>query len=74
MSDLGSLSQFAGAVPHLPLRWYFDAEVEGVEWERLFLAGPRYAGHQLLVPEAGDYHSLPWRDHAALLVNNGRGV
>lgn len=74
MSDLGSLSTLASALPHLPLSWYLDAECQALERERVFLAGPQYVGHRLAVPESGDYATLPWRDHGNVLVNNGRSV
>lgn len=74
MSGLGSPSQFASALPHLPLEWYLDPRLEVAERERLFRMAPQYVGHRLLVPEAGDYYTLPWRDHGQVLVNHGLSV
>jgi choline monooxygenase len=74
MSGLGSMSQFSSALPHLPLRWYLDPTFETVEREGLFLKSPQYVGHELMVASAGDYFSLPWRDHGQVLVNDGRSV
>ena len=40
----------------------------------LFDAGPNYVGHELMVPDVGDYHTLAWMDHAKVLVRNAGGV
>ncbi|NDU85696.1 MAG: aromatic ring-hydroxylating dioxygenase subunit alpha [Ferrovum sp.] len=74
MSVLGSMSQISSVVPHLPLSWYADPAIEALEREKLFRFGPNYVGHELMVPEGGDYFSLPWRDHGQVLVNNGQSV
>src|SRR5438445_776081 len=40
----------------------------------LFDAGANYVGHSLMVPNVGDYHTLPWTDHARMLVHNDAGI
>ena len=57
--------------PHLPLAWYHYDAVLAAEQRWLFDAGPRYAGHALMVPRDGDYVSLAARRHAQLLVRDG---
>ena len=74
MSDIASLSQVRPASCQLPMSWYFDPEIFAREKAMLFDAGSNYAGHELMVPEAGDYQTLAWMDHAKLLVRNEAGV
>lgn len=57
-----------------PVQWYFDAAVFAEEKRRLFAAGPNYAGHERMVPNPGDYHTLAWMEHAKVLVRNASGV
>lgn len=74
MSDLPHPLQLTRAHCQLPMAWYFDAEVFAEEQARLFQAGPNYIGHELMVPQVGDYHTLAWMDHAKVLVRNAGGV
>jgi len=74
MSDLLSARQLKPADCQLPVSWYFDEEIFAREMQRLFEAGPNYVGHELMVPAAGDYHTLAWMDHAKVLVQNASGV
>jgi len=71
MSDLATLSRLAPAVSQLPVHWYFDEKIFELEKKLIFDAGPGYVGHQLMVPAAGDYRSLEWKDHGQLLLNGG---
>lgn len=74
MSNLASHSQVRPANCQLPMSWYFDPEIFAREKKLLFDAGSNYIGHELMVPEAGDYRTLAWMDHAKLLVRNDAGV
>src|SRR3989304_6071590 len=74
MSDLATPGQLAPARCQLPISWYFDPEIFALEKNLVFDAGPQYAGHELMVPRAGDYQTLAWMDHARLLVRNESGV
>ena len=67
-------SELKQATPQLPVSWYFDQRIFEMEKTLLFDAGPGYVGHELMVPNTGDYHTLEWRDHAQMLVRNGQGV
>ncbi|MBS1161273.1 MAG: Rieske (2Fe-2S) region [Proteobacteria bacterium] len=71
MSDVATLSRLAPAVSQLPVHWYFDEKIYELEKKLIFDAGPGYVGHQLMVPEAGDYRSLEWKDHGQMLLNGG---
>lgn len=74
MSDLSSnLSLTRTPVP-LPMRWYFDPAIERLERTLIFDTGPGYVGHELLVPNRGDYWVLDWLPGAPALVRDGDGV
>jgi phenylpropionate dioxygenase-like ring-hydroxylating dioxygenase large terminal subunit len=60
--------------PPLPIGWYFDPAWFERERELIFKQGPGYAGHALMVPEVGDYMTLPWTEHGKLLVRNADGA
>ena len=70
MSDIASLGRLKPSSAQLPVSWYLDPEIFALEKKRLFDAGPNYAGHELMVPNTGDYRSLEWMDHAKVLVRN----
>jgi len=74
LSDIASFQQVKPAQCQLPVAWYFDPEIFAREQNLLFDAAPRYVGHELMVPKAGDYCTLAWTDHAKVLVRNRRGV
>jgi phenylpropionate dioxygenase-like ring-hydroxylating dioxygenase large terminal subunit len=73
MSSLATPAQVRPARCQLPVSWYFDAEIFARE-QRLFAAGANYVGHELMVPNVGDYHTLGWMDHSRVLVRNASGV
>ena len=74
MTDIVSKAQLAPAVSQLPVSWYFDERVFELEKKLLFDAGPGYVGHELMVPEVGNYRSLEWLDHSKLLLRTDAGV
>ena len=74
MSDIASLARLKPASAQLPVSWYFDPEIFALEKKLLFDQGQNYAGHELMVPNVGDYHSLAWMDHGKVLVRNTGGV
>jgi choline monooxygenase len=74
MSDLSTLSIIGTASPQLPVHWYFDPRVYEIEKRLLFDSGPGYIGHELMVPNVGDYQTLDWLGHSKALVRNGNGV
>jgi phenylpropionate dioxygenase-like ring-hydroxylating dioxygenase large terminal subunit len=53
----------------LPVSWYFDPAIFERE-KRLFAAGANYVGHELMVPNVGDYRTLDWMDHSKVLVRS----
>ncbi len=70
MSHPARASELQATRCQLPVAWYFDPAIFALEKKLLFDAGPGYAGHELMVPNAGDYHTLAWMDHAKMLVRN----
>jgi choline monooxygenase len=74
MADVSQLKQLRPTSCQLPVSWYFDAQIFEQEKRLLFQAGPNYVGHELMVPNTGDWHTLAWMDHAKVLVRNHAGV
>jgi phenylpropionate dioxygenase-like ring-hydroxylating dioxygenase large terminal subunit len=75
MSDLSiSLAALARSRTQLPVNSYFDPELFRLEMELIFQSGPRYLGHELAVPEAGDHYALPHEGEGRALVRTDRGV
>ena len=70
MSNIASSAQVRRANCQLPMSWYFDPEIFAREKMLLFDAGSNYAGHELMVPNVGDYRSLGWLDDAKVLVRS----
>jgi len=72
MSDLSL--QLQQAASQLPVSSYFDAALFQREMDVIFQQAPRYVGHQLAVPEVGDYHTLPQEGEGRALLRTPRGV
>jgi choline monooxygenase len=72
MSDLSLQLQQAQA--QLPVTSYFDEALFQRELETIFQQGPRYVGHQLAVPNLGDYYALPHEGEGRALVRSANGV
>jgi choline monooxygenase len=74
MSNLATADRLRQSASQLPVSWYCDPAILELEQQVLFARGPGYVGHELMVPEVGDYHALAWRDNAQVLVRNASGV
>ena len=75
MSDLRVPARaLAPAQSQLPVGSYFDPVLFEKEKQRLFAAGPRYVGHELAVPERGDFHALPQEGDGRALIRTETGV
>ena len=72
MSDLSL--QLQPAASQLPVSSYFDDALYQREQSTLFQNGPRYVGHQLAVPNVGDYYALPQEGEGRALVRTPAGV
>jgi phenylpropionate dioxygenase-like ring-hydroxylating dioxygenase large terminal subunit len=74
MSSLATVERLRRATSQLPVSWYCDPAVYDAEQRLLFARAPGYVGHELMVPNAGDYYALAWRDDAQALVRNAASV
>jgi len=74
MSNLATVERLRRATSQLPVSWYCDPAVYDAEQRLLFPRAPGYVGHELMVPNPGDYFALAWRDNAQALVRNAAGV
>src|SRR5574342_458476 len=74
MTDIATSAKLKPSAPQLPVSAYFDPAVFEREMKRLFDAGPRYVGHELQVPNVGDFQTIGWMEHRNMLVRNGQGV
>lgn len=74
MSDLAQLTKLARSNAQLPVNVYFDDALLQQEIKQLFHHGPRYVGHELMVPNLGDYAALPWENEGRMLVRNTQGI
>ncbi len=71
MSDLSL--QLQQAASQLSVHSYFDPALLEREQRLIFEPGPRYVGHALSVPNAGDYFALPQEAEGRALVRNAQG-
>src|SRR5438105_3433482 len=74
MSNVARLRELSPAPCQLPVAWYFDPAIFELEKKLLFDAGANYVGHELMVPNVGDYYTFEWIDHAKMLVRNSSVV
>ena len=68
MSDLANLAKLARSDAQLPVNVYFDESLLKQEIQQIFRRGPRYAGHELMVPNVGDFATLAWENEGRMLV------
>ena len=74
MSDLSiTLEALERARSQLSVSAYFDEHLFRREQELIFQHGPRYLGHELAIPEAGDYYALPQEGEGRVLVRDSGG-
>lgn len=69
-SEWGYLERIEAGIP---VSWYLDPAILEVEQRVLFDAGPGYVGHELLVPNQGDYFVPSW-DEGWALVHGREGI
>ena len=75
MSDLSiALEALERSRSQLPVSSYFDESLHCKELELIFQHGPRYLGHELAVPEVGDYLALPQEGEGRALVRTPAGL
>jgi phenylpropionate dioxygenase-like ring-hydroxylating dioxygenase large terminal subunit len=74
MSDLGRREYLTPSRAQLPVSAYFDEALYRREIEVLFKHGPGYLGHELMVPNPGDYYALAAEREGRVLVRGDRGI
>ena len=75
MSDLSiRLEALARSRTQLSVSTYFDEELFRKEQSLIFDGYPRYLGHELSVPEVGDYQALAQEGEGRVLVRTPAGV
>ena len=71
---MAEISQLAKSSIQLPVDWYFNSKILDIEKKLLFDHGPGYIGHELMVPEIGDYYVFEWMKNAKTLIRNQQGI
>ena len=74
MSDLATIANLARSNAQLPVVVYFDDALLQQEIQQLFQRGPRYVGHELMVPNVGDFATLASEKEGRMLVRNAQGI
>lgn len=74
MSNLSAALNLVPSTLQLPVTAYFDEALYQQELKYLFRPGPGYLGHQLMVPEIGDYCTLHAENDGRVLVRNEQGI
>ena len=75
MSDLSiGLESLERARSQLSVTTYFDEGLFRQEQSLIFQLSPRYLGHELAVPEVGDFLALPQENQGRALVRTRKGV
>ena len=75
MSDLSiGLEALERSRSQLSVDTYFSEDLFRKELELIFHTGPRYLGHELVVPEVGDYYALPQEGEGRALMRTRDGI
>lgn len=74
MSELATFAKLLRSTAQLPVSVYFDEALLPREIKQLFQQGPRYVGHELMVPNVGDFATLASENEGRVLVRSERGI
>jgi len=74
MTDPGRMASMRLARSQLDVSAYFDEARFAREQARIFQPTPRYVGHRQMVPDVGDWRTLPQEGAGRVLVHTPRGV
>lgn len=69
-----SLQEDMQQAVQLPVAWYVDPAIYALEQQHIFQHAPHYIGHELMVPNQGDYYTLAWMQNGKALINNAQGI
>lgn len=64
MANMAEISQLTGMSVQLPVDWYLNPKILEIEKSILFDQGPCYVGHEIMVPNVGDYYVPEWMDNS----------
>lgn len=67
-------SQISAPQAQLPVAWYVDPDIYAIEQKYLFAKAPKYLGHELMVPNVGDYQVLDWTGEAKSLIRQQESI
>lgn len=74
MANRAVISQLADKSTQLSIDWYLDPRILEIEKRILFDQGPGYVGHEVMVPNIGDFYVPEWMNNAKVLIRNQQGV
>lgn len=74
MPELAILAKLQRSTTQLPVSVYSDEALLQREIKQLFQQGPRYVGHELMVPNVGDFATLASEQEGRMLVRSERGI
>lgn len=74
MTNMAEIPRLTGMSMQLPIDWYLNPEILALEKRILFDQGPGYVGHEVMVPNSGDYYVPEWMNGATVLVHNEHGI
>ncbi|MBS0300422.1 MAG: aromatic ring-hydroxylating dioxygenase subunit alpha [Proteobacteria bacterium] len=74
MSNMAEIPQLTEMSAQLPISWYLDPKILEIEKHLLFDRGPGYVGHEVMVPNVGDYYVPEWMNNAKVLVRSEQGI
>ncbi|PWC16116.1 Rieske (2Fe-2S) protein [Brenneria corticis] len=60
--------------PMLPIKAYCDPAIYELEQELIFKRSACYIGHEMMVPEPGDWYALPHDGYSRILLRNANGI
>ena len=71
---MANRAKLARSNTQLPVNDYFDESLLQREIKQLFERGLRYVGHELMVPNVGDYATLAWEQEGRVLMRSAHGI
>ncbi|SFP54411.1 Phenylpropionate dioxygenase, large terminal subunit [Nitrosomonas cryotolerans] len=74
MSNMAKILQLTETSTQLPVDWYLNPEILELEKRFLFDQGPGYIGHEVMLPNVGDYYVPESMGGAKVLVRNECGI
>lgn len=74
MTDIGRMAHLVPTRPQLPVSAYFDEALFEREQELIFKQSSLYVGNEKLVPNPGDWRTLPHENAGRVLIRGDHGV